>query len=289
MNQVLTPALHGLFPDAAMQGFRVGTPLNEQSVWIAPGRTERCLVEGVDYSGADSDVQFPLWHVKAGRGGAAGGYHQDVNRFAPHKVRVQSFPMADGASRNVIRLEGNVDGLGAAELSRVIDPPIVWQPGAMLTYRLKSLFSSEGNYPIYFNFEVRGLPTFRAKKNEGVEVIGVHFQGTNLMSKWWLDAEDGADTSQQHFERQPHPLMRDTWYTTQIVLTATDMPNTWQTSIRVRSNRELIWKLDTDASNSPNRFSQLGMITFGIERERPIYGVVYVALAEVMTNVAFEN
>lgn len=273
----LTP----LFPDNHTRNFAVGTPTNEQRVWVNAHTWGECLVEA-DYSGANPEIQFPEgFHILAGGGGLAGGFHQG-RPLSPDKVKVVSFTPPNGQTRNAIRLMGKQsedDETGVGVCSRFIEPNFLWQPNAQFEYRFKVLFPTTG-LGVYCNCELRGNPSFTGK-NEVTELIGVHFMSDHLMMKWWcIDQKDDANANEQLVLKLPHILIRDAVYTVVILLTCTNRQSEWQAHVTVGVKGEVVWEKITDGTNSPSAHSSIGMDVFGVERGRVISGTAYVLLAK---------
>ncbi len=271
-----------LYPFALGRDFQLGDILNGQNI-PHEGPMSLCRNPYLDYSGADPDIQFPAgWHVKAGFGNLAGGFHQDMNRFEPWRVQVQKDP---GKTRNLIRMQGG-DGeqRGGAELAKWFDREVRWEDGKPIIAEFTLKPSSEVAVSMYFNVELRGLLSFEAKKNEPVEAFGLHFTDNFLKAKYWLDPYDGIDARERKEVKNASPLQLNRWYRLELRMTPMEPRYTWQVDAVLSVRQKPIWSLHTGPKDSPNGIDFISQVTLGDEQEKNLTGGVwYVARAMCWT------
>lgn len=257
-----------LIPPEHSHHFLVGLPTNP-----CPER---------DYSGRESLVQFPLgWHCQtndAGVAGAAGGYEQNCDDFRPDRISV-----IREDTRNVIRLIGGIPNRkGGAVIAHPFTRPVEWGTGEGVLYEATLKFASVPESVRYFNTELRGVLNFKPKKNEPVEVFGLHIAQRDIMLAWWLNGTDGDGLEKRFEQKFDLDLARDEWHRFRVELTPLAVPDTWQVSLKIRSQRENLFEFVSTEGIHPNNVKQIRQVMLGDERRRnETGGVTYVARASV--------
>lgn len=272
-----------LFPFTDGRNFHVGDIINGKDV-DHEGDAAQCRNPYRDYSGANPDIQFPgdFWHVKAGFGDLAGGFHQDLNRFEPWRVRVLRDTKK---ARNLIRLYGGGKGMpGGAELAHWFMPEgpfegkwreVYWSEGLPILTEVTLRPSSRTTERLYFNIELRGLLSFKVKKNEPVEAFGLHLTSNFLKAKYWRDGYDGINVKERREIKGTHALRLDRWYRFRLLMTPILPENTWRVDATLRVGPETVWELHTGENDSPNGIIHISQITLGDEQEKNQTGGVW--------------
>ena len=275
---MLTP----LYPLRLGRDFQVGDVLNGRYVPHCLD-TALCHDESRDYTGGDPEIQFPTeWHVKAGFGNQSGGFHQDLARFHPWRVKVVK--ARDGVGPNHIRIIGGGLRAGGAVLSKWFDA-VPWADKQPLRAKFVLIPSSRSaNQRLYFNVELRGLLNFTVKKNEATVAFGLHLTTSTIKAKYWHDGYDGIDARERREIVRLHALRLDRRYKFDLLMTPIEPEYTWRVDATLRVLNETVWELHTDRDTSPNGIVFLSQVALGDEQEKNFTGGVwYVARAQCWT------
>lgn len=260
-----------LYPFVEGRNFQVGAPTNGTG-YPHEGPETECRCPDRNYSGADPQIQFPAgWHVVAGYGGKSGGFHQDCSRFFPEWVRVIRDPRKN---RNLIEAHGgDAQSTGKVAFVHWFDRPVGWVPqsnasGVLAEFVFRTVTGLD--QPLYWNFELRGILSFAAHKNESAECIGVHLLDHKIMCAYWLNAADGSRVEDRREVKEAFTLLPHKWYRLQIAMTPTREPHEWHTRVdlRVANKKTPVWSLETRAGEHPNGIDAINHVFFGKERER---------------------
>jgi len=277
---MLTP----LFPLTEGHNFQVGDVLNGQH----PHCNDAALCRDPEraYDGSDPEIRFPAgWHVKAGFGDRAGGFHQDRQRFQPWRVGV--VPDRRRGTNNIRVIGGGLTP-GGGELSKWFVSPdnplreVHWSEGLPVRGKFVLIPSSRSAVRMYFNIELRGLLDFKVKKNEAVLAFGMHLTSNTLKAKYWHDGHDGIDVKDRMEVVRLHALRLNRRYKFDVTLTPIAPEYTWLVDATLRTQGETVWELHTDARNSPNGIRFLSQLALGDEQEKNLTGGVWeIARAQV--------
>lgn len=262
--------LRPLYPFTEGHNFQVGPPLNGAGGPYEP-LDAFCRCEGYEYDGSDERIQYPVnWHVCAGCGGLAGGFHQNCEgtNFQPLRCAVVR---DSNKPRNLIHLDGT--GFEKVYVARWFEREL-WHPEASAEsngegLRVEFIFRVSGDAPYEWNVEARGRLNVAVRKNEAVQCMGVHMHRGLLMVAYWKDAVTGSRVDEHRLEHKfPFVPRAHAWHRLTLDMFPTVKRSEWATQLRIKSRGAEVFRFDSDTSNHANNIESITQIGFGKELER---------------------
>lgn len=242
--------------------------------------------EGRDYSGADPEIQFPRdWIVSAGQKVLPGRFYQvcDGDGFQPDRARVVMRETPFGPNTPAVRLVCGVPGRpGTAECLRWFEAA-KWEPGRVVRAQLRFLVSSESDVRFFNNIELRGSLSF-VPYAERRCLISINLKQNGILLYWWKDNQDGDKLDVRPRAFLPVVIAPNIWYKLVIRACATENPNEWDITVRLREGLRVVMRFNTNVQGSPNQCRWIDSLFFGDERDLDeVGGVWYYAEASAFT------
>lgn len=258
------------FDLAEMSDFEIGEP------HLPLPDIERCVDNYFDLDYARG------WHPVAGfglvrtpQGDFVGRAVQDCRRFEPERIRVVQRVCSDGRVRKVIYTSSGGVKPGRATMTHDYAAPLEWRPGLQIKQVVGFMPSSESTVPVRLNPEVRGKLAFKPNAEGGLVLSAVISESARKFI-WWCDGKDGDLISQTQRVEIARPLRKDIWHRLVMLLTATDVENTWLAKVSLFEDGVRVLKNLLPTYFLINGVSRVHNLFAGDEIERDLAGgVVY--------------